>query len=126
MSTKLRRLLVDKELRNKYILDQIKIGLRYQIKAIRDEQNITQAELATMIGTKQSVISRIEKHPLSVGFSTYLKISIALDVALVVRFEAIDTFMDWYDNMTPKKMCPSPSADILETKKPRPGAEAEC
>lgn len=108
------RLLLDRELRNKYISDQVKIGLRNQLRALRDERGITQAELAEMIGTKQSVISRIERNPLRVGIPVFLDIAEKLDVAFVSRFEAIDTVVEWYDNLTVRKMTPPKSEDILK------------
>lgn len=107
------RLLKNRQLRNKYIIDQIKIGLRNQLRALRDERGLTQGDLANLIGTKQSVISRLERDPVKVGMSTFLDIARQLDVAFVARFEAIDTFTDWYDNMTQKKMAPSKSETVL-------------
>jgi transcriptional regulator with XRE-family HTH domain len=107
------RLLKDKELRNKYVIDQIKIGLRNQLRTLRDDRGLKQKELAELIGTKQSVISRMERSPVNVGMTTFFDIARALDVAFVVRFEAIDTFINWYDNPTEKKMTPPKSEDVL-------------
>jgi DNA-binding XRE family transcriptional regulator len=107
------RLLRNRDLRNKFVRDQIKIGLRNQLKALRDERGFTQTELAELIGTKQSVISRIERDPVRVGLSVFLDIADQLDVAFVVRFEALDTFVEWYSNPSIKKMTPPKSEDIL-------------
>ncbi|MDQ6788860.1 MAG: helix-turn-helix transcriptional regulator [Acidobacteriota bacterium] len=116
MKTKNRklRLLKDKELRNKFLADQIKIGLRYQLRSLRDSQGLTQKDLADLIGTKQSVISRLEKKPERVSIPTLLDIAEVLDVGVVVRFEAIDTVLDWYSNPTQKKMTPRNSEKVLE------------
>lgn len=108
------RLLLDRELRNKYVADQIKIGLRNQLRSLRDERGITQTKLAEMIGTKQSVISRIERDPVRVGLPVYIAIAENLDVAFVARFESIDTVVEWYDNPSVKKSTPRKSADILK------------
>jgi len=107
------QLLKERSLRNKYIADQIKIGLRNQLRALRDERGLTQGELAELIGTKQSVISRIEKNPLRVGMPIFLAIANHLDVAFVARFEAIDTFARWYENLNQMKMIPRKSTEIL-------------
>lgn len=107
------RLIKDKELRNKFLADQMKIGLRYQLRSLRDSQGLTQKDLADLIGTKQSVISRLEKKPERVSIPTLLEIAEALDVGVVVRFESIDTVLDWYSHSTQKKITPRKSEDIL-------------
>jgi transcriptional regulator with XRE-family HTH domain len=113
LSSRKLRLLKNKELRNKYATDQIKIGLRNQLRALRLDRGLTQEELADLIGTKQSVISRIEKDPIKVGMATYIDIAKILDVVFVARFEALDSVVSWYDNPSQKKMVPRKSEDIL-------------
>jgi transcriptional regulator with XRE-family HTH domain len=108
------KLIKDKELRNKFLADQMKIGLRYQLRSLRDSQGLTQKDLADLIGTKQSVISRLEKKPERVSIPTLLDIAEALDVGVVVRFESIDTVIDWYSEPTQKKMTPQKSEDVLK------------
>lgn len=107
------KLLKDRELRNKYFEDQLKIGLRNQLRSLRDARGLTQGELADLIGTKQSVISRLERNPIKVGMPTFLDIARVLDVGFVARFEAIDTIIEWYDNPSQKKMTPRKSQEIL-------------
>lgn len=108
------RLLLDRELRNKYVSDQIKIGLRNQLRSLRHERKLTQIELAELIGTKQSVISRIERDPVRVGLPVFMDIAEKLDVAFVARFESIDTVVEWYDNPSVKKMTPRKSEEVLK------------
>lgn len=110
------KLLKNKELRDKYFEDQLKIGLRNQLRSLRDARNLTQGELAELIGTKQSVISRLERDPIRVGMPTFLDIARVLDVGFVARFESIDSIVEWYDNLTQRKMTPRKSLEILEPK----------
>lgn len=111
----------DKQRRNKYLANQIKIGLRFQLKALRKDRNLTQAEFAELTQTKQSVISRVENRGADkLSIPTLLKFAEALDVGLVVRFEPIDTVADWYDNLTPSKLAPKKSEDILKEIKKKP------
>jgi transcriptional regulator with XRE-family HTH domain len=113
-NTKKFRLIKDKELRDKFLADQIKIGLRYQLRSLRDSQGLTQKDLADLIGTKQSVISRLERNAERVSIPTLLDIAEALDVGVIVRFESIDTVLDWYNNSSQKKMTPRKSKEVLK------------
>ncbi len=107
------RLLQDRDLRNDFVAKQLKTFLRNQLRALRDARNMTQKELADLIGTKQSVISRLEKNVDRVSVPTMLDIARALDVVFVARFEAIDTVIDFYENPTSKKMTPRRSEEVL-------------
>lgn len=108
-----REILKDKELRQEFLAEQIKTGLRFQLRSLRDSQDLTQGKLAELIGTKQSVISRLEKSPERVSLPTLIDIANALDVGVVVRFEQIDSIIDWYDHPTTIKMTPRQSEDVL-------------
>ena len=89
--------------------------MRFQLKALRKERKFTQEAFADLTQTKQSVISRVENHGADkLSIPTLLKFAEALDVGLVVRFERIDSVADWYDNLTPAKIAPQNSEDILK------------
>lgn len=106
-------LLQDIELRQEFLAEQIKVGLRFQLRSLRDSQDLTQGKLAELIGTKQSVISRLEKYPERLSLPTLIDIANALDVGVVVRFEQIDSIIEWYDNPTVTKMTPKTSEQVL-------------
>ena len=62
--------------------------LEAMIKA-REKSGITQAELARRMGTKQSVISRLESGAFSKAtLETIKKIADALDMRLVIKLQA--------------------------------------
>jgi transcriptional regulator with XRE-family HTH domain len=79
--------LEDKEYRDAYVDAEIVNGLSYQIQAMRASSGWTQADLADRLGTKQSVISRLE-NPDNSSFSIKMLLSIAslFDTGLMVRF----------------------------------------
>lgn len=116
MTTSLKklRLVKNKQLRMKFLADQIRVGLKYQLRSLRDAQGLTQRQLADLIGTKQSVISRLEHNGEHVSVPTLLSIAAALDVGVVVRFESIDTILEWYSNPSKKKMTPRKSQEVLK------------
>lgn len=67
-----------------------------QIKTLREDQELSQEELAVMIGTKQSGISRLENANYSAWkVETLRKIAKALGVRLVISFEGFGTL--WKD-----------------------------
>jgi len=106
--------LKDKEYRKLFISGQIKNGLAFQIRALRQSQEMSQKDLAALTGTKQSVISRIEnKVSSNLSINTLLNFANAFDVALVVRFEPINKLMDWAGNLSPEVMAPRKSDVIL-------------
>ncbi len=105
----------DTQRRNKYLLNQIRMGLSFQMRALRQARQLTQSGLAELLHTKQTVISRIENHKADkLSIPTLLKMAEVFDVGLVVRFESIDAIVDWYDNLTPNKLAPQKSEVILE------------
>lgn len=55
----------------------------------RKSRNITQAKLAKMIGTKQSVISRLEIGQANPSVAVLKRIATALDSTLEIRFSPL-------------------------------------
>lgn len=105
----------DKKRRNKYLANQIKLGLSFQLRALRKDRDLTQKDLADLLGTQQTVISRIENHNASkLSIPTLLKMAEVFDVGVVVRFEPIDIVADWYDNLSPLKLSPRKSEEIVK------------
>lgn len=77
----------DEEYRNAYVEEFLDSALAAQIKALRDARNLTQAQLAKLIGTKQSGVSKYENVNYSKwNISTLKSIAKALEVVLSVKF----------------------------------------
>jgi len=91
----LRRELLDQEYRYAYAEDFLNTYIAMQIKVLREQRGLTQAELADLIGTKQAGISRLE----NVNYSswkteTLRKLAKALGVRLKVTFEQFGSLLD--------------------------------
>lgn len=77
----------DPEIREHTVESQIKIGIPFQIRAIREKRGWTQEDLAQKIGTTQNTISRLENPRTGKPtIKTLLRLAHAYDVALLVRF----------------------------------------
>ncbi len=66
--------------------EQLKIGI--MLKQAREDAGLTQDELAQMISTKKSAISRIENHAEDIKLSTLYKFARALGKDLHVEVSA--------------------------------------
>ena len=82
--------------RSQFIASQVDKGIAYQIRALRDRQELSQEELAKMVDMNQNAISRLES-PLRgrPTITTLKRLAAAFDVALVVRFEPFSKAIHW-------------------------------
>jgi len=106
----------DKKYRDAYVRDHIRIGLPYQIRALREQEDRqwTQETLAIKAGKHQNVISRIEDPDYGkLSLQTLMDLASAFDVALIVKFVPYSRFLREFDDVSPKS---------LEAK----GFETEC
>jgi transcriptional regulator with XRE-family HTH domain len=91
----LRQQLNDKEYREAYADDSLNSYIAAQIRSIREQREMTQEDLANLIGTKQAGISRIE----NVNYSnwsirTLKKIAYAFGCRLHVSIETFGSLLD--------------------------------
>lgn len=97
--------LESKDFRHGYVRSHVRIGIATQIKLLRNQAGMTQTDLASAIGTKQAVISRLEDPDGGpVNLSTLLKIAKALDVGLVAKFAPFSKFLDEAKKITPAEL----------------------
>ena len=61
-----------------------KIGVL--VKETRKKAGLTQSQLARMIDTKKTAISRIENHAVDIKLSTLIKIASVLNIDFEIRF----------------------------------------
>lgn len=85
----------DKEYREAYADDYLNTRVASQIRAIREQRDMTQQDLAESIGTHQAGVSRIENVNYS-GWSirTLKKIAHAFDCRLHISFETYGSLLE--------------------------------
>jgi transcriptional regulator with XRE-family HTH domain len=106
--------LKEKRFRDTFVAGEIRRLLPFQLRALRAAREWTQGELGERANMPQTVISRIENgNAGSLNIKTLVKLAAAFDVALVIRFEPIDRLLSWVDNLSPERMAPRQSAEIL-------------
>ena len=103
----LRRTLDNEDLRYVYADTVTNAFISAQIKALREERELSQLELAKLIGTQQSGISRLEKSDYSAWkVETLRKLAKAFHVRLRIRFEEFGTLVDEVGGFNERELCP--------------------
>ena len=104
MSTRARKIarLRNKEYRDAFVASQIGIGLPFQIRALREQREWKQSELAEKAGMLQPRISAVET-PGGAKFTleTLRRIASAFDVALLVKFVPFSELVDQSEDFNP-------------------------
>jgi transcriptional regulator with XRE-family HTH domain len=101
----------DREYRHQFVEEEINVGIAFQIRALRNRQNLKQGDLAKLLGGKQSLVSSWENPNYGKYTLTTLKdLAKAFDVGLLVRFVPFSTLVDWTVNVSNDSTAP-PSFD---------------
>ena len=86
--------------------------LSLQIKLMREKANLTQAELAKKLGTRQSAIARLEDPSYGkYSLSMLNKISHIFDVNLWVEFSSYSSFLRKTQNLSSENLLPKSYLD---------------
>lgn len=97
--------LENKEYRDAFVSEHIDTGIPFQIRALRNQRQWTQQDLAHHSGMKQTRISLIEDlNYSSFSLTTLKKLASAFDVGLVVRFVSISELVEWEFNLSPESL----------------------
>lgn len=96
------RKLKDKVFRDEYVAENVRAGVAYQIKTIREQRGWTQAHLAKLTGKKQSNIARLEDPDYGkFSIQTLLDLASAFDVWLSIEFVSFRTGLYRTQDRTP-------------------------
>ena len=97
----------DEDARYAYADAVINAFVSAQIKALREDRELRQEDLAELIGTKQSGISRLEKADYSSWkIETLSKLARAFGVRLRISFEEFGTLVDDVAGFKEKNLLP--------------------
>jgi transcriptional regulator with XRE-family HTH domain len=95
----------DEEYRHAYAEDFLNTSIATQIRVLREQQGLTQEDLAKKIGTKQAGISRLENVNHSAWKTDTLhKIARAFDVRLKITFETFGMLVDEAETFSRKAL----------------------
>lgn len=95
ISSELVNEITNREYRHGYGHEFLDMLLSRQIRALRKQRSLTQAELAEMIGSQQSFISEIEDEDYgALSLSTLKDLARAFDVHLDVRFTSFSKLVN--------------------------------
>lgn len=87
--------LSDREVRELFVADQVRVRVATLIRCLREDRGWTQTELAGLMGTTQSVVSRIEGAEYGkVSLKTLLQVASAFDLPLLID---LPEWGEWFD-----------------------------
>ncbi len=90
-----------KKYREAFVAAQLKRGIPTQMRVLRKQQGLTQADLAQQSGLTQGAISRAEDPDYgNLTFNNVLKIAAGFDVAFVGKFVSFSELAKWHDNLS--------------------------
>ena len=105
-----------KEYRDGFLQTTVRGWIAYQAQALREKLELTQAQFADLIGTTQSVVSRMENDRGAPNVQTLLDMACKLDVALVVQFVSYPEFLKQTEDMSAARLTPETIDESLSEK----------
>ena len=95
----------NKAYRNAYMQGHVRSRIAYQIRALREQRGLSQQDLADLLGTTQSVVSRLESTEYGkASVQTLLDIASVLDIALSVKFCSYPEFLEGAADVSPRAL----------------------
>lgn len=99
--------LSDRDFRKQFIDEHVNVGIAFQIRSLRNRQQLKQSELAQQMDVKQPLISSWENPNYGkYSLQTLKELAKAFDVGLLVRFVPFSTLIDWTVDITPDVIAP--------------------
>jgi transcriptional regulator with XRE-family HTH domain len=121
IAERLRTDLQDEEARYAYADTVTNAFVAAQIRGLREARELSQEELAALVGTKQSGISRLERQDYSTWkVETLRKLARAFGVRLRIRFEPFSTLLDEISDFSDNSLLPNKFEDDSVFSEPQP------
>jgi transcriptional regulator with XRE-family HTH domain len=90
-----------KPYRDAYVAENVRTGIAYQIRALREQRNWNQGTFSDELGKPQSVTSRLEDPDYGkMSLATLLEVASAFDVGLVVKYVSFPEFLRQYKDVS--------------------------
>lgn len=108
----MREILKDEDSRQQIIEEHVNEGIAFQIRSLRNRQELNQSQLAKKMNLKQSQISEWENPNYGkYTLATLKELAKAFDVGLLVRFVPFSKLVDWTVNLTSDIIAPPSFAE---------------
>lgn len=96
----------DKAFRAAYVAEDIRTGIAFQLRALREGRGWSQTELGRRSGKPQSVIARMEDPDYGrLSLKTLVDMAAAFDVALLVRFVPFSELVNRNSRLSSEALC---------------------
>ncbi len=107
----------DREFRHAFVAANVKRGIAYQLRALRNAEEMNQTQFGELIGKPQSVICRLENpHYGKVTVQTLIEIANDLDIGLMVKFVTHDRVLREVERLSQEELAPLSYEKAKETK----------
>ncbi len=99
--------LSDSDFRKQFTDEHVDVGIAFQIRSLRNRQELTQSGLAKLLDVKQPLLSSWENPNYGkYTLKTLKDLAKAFDVGLLVRFVPFGKLIDWTVDLTSDVIAP--------------------
>ena len=99
--------LSDPDFRKQFIDEHVDVGIAFQIRSLRNRQQLKQSDLGKLMNVKQPLVSSWENPDYGrYSLKTLKDLANAFDVGLLVRFVPFSKLIDWTVDLTSDVIAP--------------------
>jgi transcriptional regulator with XRE-family HTH domain len=97
--------LLRKAYRDEYVAENVRTGLAYQIRALREQRGWTQKDLADRLNTQPSVVCRMEDPEYGKNtLQTLIDVANVFDVGLIAKYVSLPEMIYRSRDVSPKSL----------------------